>query len=139
MQSISDRQMYGLFEELIITKRKQRTIEERLFQGMGRPIHRKWMYERVQDQYKHEKMIQEIADKYLHEKIKIDILEHHALPYTSIVQELGNRLEDVANNIQLMVYISQPIDDFQLYKMINSMMSDEYIYQTRLVKILTER
>lgn len=38
-----------------------------------------------------------------------------------------------------MAHISQPIEDFKLYKMINSMMSDEYIYQTRLVKMLTEK
>lgn len=139
MQSISNMQMYSLFEELIIAKRKQRTVEERLFQGMGRPIYRKWMYERIQDQYKHEKMIQEIANKYLHEPIKIDIVKYDAMPYTSIGQELGNRLEDVARNIQLIAYLSQPIEDFQIYKMFNNIVSDEYIYQTRLVRILTER
>ncbi len=139
MQPISDSQMYGLFEELIITKRRQRMIEERLFQGMARPINRKWMYERVQDQYKHERMIQEIANMYLNEEIKIDAIEHNTIPNYSIVQELGNRLEGVASNIQLMAHISQPIEDFKLYKMINSMMSDEYIYQTRLVKMLTEK
>ncbi len=139
MQPISDSQMYGLFEELIITKRRQRMIEERLFQGMARPINRKWMYERVQDQYKHERMIQEIANMYLNEEIKIDTIEYNTIPNYSIVQELGNRLEGVASNIQLMAHISQPIEDFKLYKMINSMMSDEYIYQTRLVKMLTEK
>lgn len=139
MQPISDSQMYGLFEELIITKRRQRMIEERLFQGMARPIHRKWMYERVQDQYKHERMIQEIANMYLNEEIKIDAIEHNTIPNYSIIQELGNRLEGVASNIQLMAHMSQPIEDLKLYKMINSMMSDEYIYQTRLVKMLTEK
>lgn len=139
MKSISNMQMYSLFEELIIAKRKQRTVEEKLFQGMVRPMYRKWMYERIQDQYKHEKMIQEIANKYLYEPIKIDIVKYDVMTYTSMGQELGNRLEDVARNIQLIAYLSQPIEDFQIYKMFNNMVSDEYIYQTRLVRILTER
>lgn len=139
LQQISDSEMYNLFEELIIMKRRQRMIEERLFQSMARPVQRKWMHERVQDQYKHERMIQEIANMYLHEEIKIDQIENNAMPSHSVMQELGNRLEGVASNIQLMAHISQPIDDFRLYKMISSMMSDEYIYQTRLVKLLTEK
>ena len=139
LQQISDSEMYNLFEELIIMKRRQRMIEERLFQSMARPVQRKWMHERVQDQYKHERMIQEIASMYLHEEIKIDQIENNAMPSHSVMQELGNRLEGVASNIQLMAHISQPIDDFRLYKMISSMMSDEYIYQTRLVKLLTEK
>lgn len=139
MQQISDSQMYNLFEQLITTKRRQRMIEERLFQSMARPVQRKWMHERVQDQYKHERMIQEIANMYLHEEIKIDPIENNTVPSRSVVQELGNRLEGVASNIQLMAHISQPIDDFKLYKMISSMMSDEYIYQTRLVKMLTDK
>lgn len=139
LQTITDRQIYDLFEELMATKRKQRTVEERLFQIFAKPMQRKWMHERVQDQYKHEKMIQEIAKEYLHEEIKIDMLENNVMMSDNAIKELNNRLEAVAENIQLMAHISQPIESFKFYKMINSMLSDEYIYQARLVKMLTEK
>lgn len=139
LQRIRDRQIYDLFEELMASKRKQRTVEERLFQVFAKPIQRKWMHERVQDQYKHERMIQEIAKEYLHEEIKIDTIENNVMMSDNAIQELNNRLEAVADNIQLMAHISQPIENFKLYKMVNTMLSDEYIYQTRLVKMLTER
>lgn len=138
LEGLSNEQMYSLFEELVITKRKQRMIEERLLQTLARPTQRKWMHERVQDQYKHERMIQDITKEYLHEEIKTDPVEHNIGMSYSAQQELNNRLEAVASNIQLMSHISQPIEDFKLYKMINTMLSDEYIYQTRLVKMLTE-
>lgn len=138
-QRTRDRQIYDLFEELMASKRKQRTVEERLFQVFAKPMQRKWMHERVQDQYKHERMIQEIAKEYLHEEIKIDTIENNVMMSDNAIQELNNRLEAVAGNIQLMAHISQPIEDFKLYKMVNTMLSDEYIYQTRLVKMLTER
>lgn len=138
LEEINRKQIYTLFEELIITKRKQRMIEERLLQILSKPIQRKWMHERVQDQYKHEQMIQHICKEYLQEEINIDPFKHNATINYSAQQELNNRLEAVASNIQLMSHISQPIEDFSLYKMINSMLSDEYIYQTRLVKMLTE-
>ena len=138
LEGISNKQMYSLFEELVITKRKQRMIEERLLQILARPTQRKWMHERVQDQYKHERMIQDICKEYLNEEIKIDPFKHNIMMSYSAQQELNNRLEPVAGNIQLMAHISQPIEDFTLYKMINSMLSDEYIYQTRIVKMLTE-
>lgn len=136
---LSDKQMYNLFEELVITKRKQRMIEERLLQALAKSTQRKWMHERVQDQYKHERMIEDICKEYLNEEIKIDPFKHNVVMSSSAQQELNNRLEAVASNIQLMSNISQPIEDFRLYKMISSMLSDEYIYQTRLVKMLTER
>lgn len=139
LQRTRDRQIYDLFEELMASKRKQRTVEERLFQVFAKPMQRKWMHERVQDQYKHERMIQEIAKEYLHEEIKIDTIENNVMMSDNAIQELNNRLEAVAGNIQLMAHISQPIEDFKLYKMVNTMLSDEYIYQTRLVKMLTER
>lgn len=139
LQRVRDRQIYDLFEELMASKRKQRTVEERLFQVFAKPMQRKWMHERVQDQYKHERMIQEIAKEYLHEEIKIDTIENNVMMSDNAIQELNNRLEAVAGNIQLMAHISQPIENFKLYKMVNTMLSDEYIYQTRLVKMLTER
>ena len=138
-QGLSNKQMYTLFEELVITKRKQRMIEERLLQVLAKPTQRKWMHERVQDQYKHESMMQDICKQYLNEEIRVDSFKHNVVMSNSAQQELNNRLEAVASNIQLMSHISQPIEDFSLYKMINSMLSDEYIYQTRLVKMLTER
>lgn len=138
-QALSHQQIHSLFEELVITKRKQRMIEERLLQILASPVQRKWMHERVQDQYKHERMIQDITKEYLHEEIKIDPFKHNITISHSAQQELNNRLEAVARNIQLMAHISQPIEDFKLYKMINNMLSDEYIYQTRLVKMLTEK
>lgn len=132
-------QLYRLFEELIKTKREQRAVEERLFQTLGKPMHRKWMHERVQDQYKHEKIINDIATFQLHTPMVIKD-QGEVQPITGTAkQELNQRLEGVAENIQLMTQISQPIEDFKLYKMINGMLSDEYIYQTRLVKIITER
>lgn len=134
-----DGQIYSLLEELVTMKRKQRMIEERLFQVLAKPTQRKWMHERVQDQYKHERMIQEIAKEYLGQEVKIDSIRTNITMSDQAIQELNNRLDAVAGNIQLMVDISQPIEDFKCYKMINGMLSDEYIYQTRLVKIIAER
>lgn len=132
-------QIYPLFKELLILKRNQRAVEERLIKALSKPIHRKWMDERVLDQYKHERMIRDISKDYLGREIVLERTKGTEIIHNSLMHELFNRLETVGNNIQFISNISQPIDDFKIYKMLNAMISDEYIYQNRLVMILNDR
>ena len=132
-------ELYHLFEELVCIKRRQRAIEERLFQALSRPIHRKWMHERVQDQYKHEKIICEVAKTYMGETLEIGQLAQQEMMQQAVLQELYQRLEQVTANIQLITKTSQIIDDFKAYKRINMILSDEYIYQSRLLRMLIEK
>lgn len=132
-------QLYQLFEQLVITKRNQRMIEERLLQSLGKPVHRKWMHERVQDQYKHEKIVCDVVEGYLGKSLNIGPIRSKATMGTSVAQELNMRLDGIVHNIQLINGIAQIIDDFKTYKIIMSMLSDEYIYHVRLIKILNEK
>ncbi|MGL4799353.1 MAG: hypothetical protein ACRCWY_08145 [Cellulosilyticaceae bacterium] len=133
------RQLYELFEQLVITKRNQRMIEERLLQVMAKPIQRKWMHERVQDQYKHEKIVADIVEQKLDRNLEIGTLQSQVGMSASITQELNMRMDGTVHNIQLINGIAQLIDDFKVYKIIMSMLSDEYIYNVRLIKILNEK
>lgn len=134
-----DYELFALFEELLVSKRKQRSIEERLFQVLGKPILRKWMDERVQDQYKHEKIIGDVVEKYLGRTIKVMELKGEENMGNSVTHELQNRLDGVVANIQLISVIGQSIESFELYKVVMSIISDEYIYQARLIKILSDK
>lgn len=136
---INKEQLYALFKELVVIKYHQRAVEERLLQALGRPLQRKWMHERIQDQYKHEKIVDDITERYLDKKMQLETMQREMDMNHSIVHELNARLDGVVQNIQLINDISQLIDDFKIYKMTTSMLSDEYIYQARLIKILTER
>ncbi len=136
----NDSELYHLLEELVCVKRQQRGIEERLFQTLSKPIHRRWMHERVQDQYKHEKIICEVTKNYVGKPLEVGgIQQKTATQQQAVAQELYNRLDQVTTNIQLITKTSQSIDDFKAYKRINGILSDEYIYQGRLIRMLTER
>lgn len=134
-----DEQIYSLFKELLIAKRDQRAVEERLINSLSKAHHRKWMDERVLDQYKHERMISDISSKYLQREIVLEGLRRNTNLHSSLVHELFARLEAVGSNIQFISNISQPIEDFKIYKMLNAMITDEYIYQNRLVMMLSDR
>lgn len=134
-----DEQVYSLFKELLIAKRGQRAVEERLINSLSKPLHRKWMDERVLDQYKHERMISDISKQYLEKEIILEGVRGNTTVHSTLVHELFARLEAVGNNIQFISNISQPIEDFKVYKMLNAMITDEYIYQNRLVMMLNDR
>lgn len=132
-------ELYELYKRLVIMKCHQRAIEDRLLQTLGHPMQRKWMHERIQDQYKHDKIIREIVEKYLERKMLLDPMKRQSEMKTSITHELNTRLEGVRQNIQVINHISQLIEDFKVYKVTTSMLNDEYIYQERLIKTLRER
>lgn len=132
-------QLYSVLKELLILKRNQRAIEERLIKSLSRPVHRKWMDERVLDQYKHERIIRDISREYLGKEIELENARGTGSVYSSLTHELFNRLETVGNNIQFISNVTQPIDDFKIYKKLNAMISDEYIYQNRLIMMLTDK
>ena len=132
-------QIYQLFKELLLAKRSQRAIEQRLFQTLSKSMHRKWMDERVLDQYKHEKMINEIVHTYLGRDIVLEGNRGTTGVYGSRSQEIFKRLEEVRENIQFITQLSQPIEDFKVYKMLNAIVNDEYIYQNRLIIILNDK
>lgn len=132
-------QLYSVLKELLILKRDQRAVEERLIKSLSRPMHRKWMDERVLDQYKHERIIRDISREYLGKELVVENTRGTGNIHSSLTHELFNRLETVGNNIQFISNVSQPIDDFKIYKKFNSMISDEYIYQNRLIMMLTDK
>lgn len=134
-----DEQSYCLFKELLVSKRNQRAVEERLIKSLTKPVHRKWMDERVLDQYKHERMIGDICRDYLGREIYLESVRGTNNIGNSLIHELFTRLEGVGTNIQFISNISQPIDDFKIYKMLNAIISDEYIYQNRLVMMLNDK
>lgn len=131
--------LFELFEELLIAKRKQRVIEERLLQVLGKPLVRKWMDERVQDQYKHEKIIGDIVERYLGRKLELMAIKSDQIMGHSVCHELQNRLDGVVSNIQLIHAIGQVIDSFEIYKVVMGIVGDEYIYQAKLIKILNDK
>ena len=57
----ADDDLYQMFKDLVIQKRNQRMIEERLFQVLGKVTQRRWMHERIQDQSQHEKLINHLV------------------------------------------------------------------------------
>lgn len=132
-------QLYSLFQELINSKFSQRQREEALVEALNKPLYRKWVHERVLDQHKHERILQDIVVEYLSEKVtRMD--EDKKIPVNhSMLQEVNKRLEDVGENIQVISTLSQPIQDFKIYKMLQGMLSDEYIYQNRLMRMLLEK
>ncbi|MEG1134968.1 MAG: hypothetical protein RSD87_11475 [Cellulosilyticaceae bacterium] len=134
-----DEQVYSLFKELLIAKRGQRAVEERLIKSLSKPLHRKWMDERVLDQYKHERMISEISREHLEKEMVLEGVRGNTNIHSSLAHELVIRLEAVENNIQFISNISQPIEDFKVYKMLNAIITDESIYQNRLVMMLNDR
>lgn len=132
-------QIYSLFKELLIAKRSQRAVEERLINSLSKPLHRKWMDERVLDQYKHERMILDISKAYLEKEIVLEGIRGNGSIHSSLVHELFARVEAVGSNIQFISHISQPIESFKIYKMLNVIMADEYIYQNRLAMMLNDK
>lgn len=140
-------QLYSLFEEMVRAKQQQREIEENLVGMINRPVHKKWLHERVLDQYKHERMLTDIVKRHLDKEIELNKEMDLDLNKDKVRtranrsgrQELDKRLEEVAENIHFISVISQSIQDFECYKMLQAILSDEYIYQSRLIRILLER
>lgn len=139
MEENQRHQLYSLFEELINSKSRQRHREEALVEAINKPIYRKWVHERVLDQYKHERILQDITAEYLDEKVAPTKEEKKITINRSMLQEVNKSLEDVGDNIQVIATLSQPVQDFKVYKMLQGMLSDEYIYQNRLMRILLDK
>lgn len=136
---IVQNKLYEMFKELIMLKRTQRMVEERLLQVLGKSIERRWMHERIKDQYKHERLLNDLTESYLNRKMSIEPMRCEQSINHSVVHELNTRLDGVVHNIHLINEMSLVVDDFKVYKRIASMLNDEYIYQARLVKLITER
>ena len=132
-------ELYQQLKALSVLKRQQRTIEERLLQVLGKVTQRKWMHERLKDQTKHEKIINHLIVNNLNRSMEMDSIKSKESINHSIAHELENRLEGVEQNMRLMNQMMLALDDFYLYKIINSMLHDEYIYQSRLIKMINER
>lgn len=134
-----DRQLYTLIEELANIKHKQRETEESLLKVLNKPAYRQWMHERILDQHKHERILVDIVTLYLGQTMRINSGLEEVRLKGSMTGELMQRLEDVENNIQFIIMLMQPIGDFKLYKMLQVLLCDEYIYQNRLMRMLIEK
>jgi hypothetical protein len=138
-EEILQRQMCGVLQQLVENKKEQRAIEERLLHVLSQPTHRQWLHERILDQYKHEQILLEIVTLWFgYEKVELRKTATVGLTKGSLEEELRKRLEDIESNILCMNKITQVIDDFELYKKINSILCDEYVYQNRLLRIICE-
>ena len=132
----ADDDLYQMLKDLVIQKRYQRMIEERLFQVLGKVTQRRWMHERLQDQSNHEKLINHVVEEALKRKMFIEPTKGEMSMNQSVAHELEKRLTGVEQNIRLINQIGLLTEDFYTYKIIMSMLSDEYIYQTRLIKMI---
>lgn len=132
-------QLHSLVQELVQSKHRQRQQEEALVEIINKAAYKRWLHERVLDQYKHERILQDMARQYLEDEIKISNEKESIRIKTPILQEINSKLEEVAENIQFISILTQPIEDFKMYKMLQGILSDEYTYQTRLIRILLDK
>ncbi|MGL4343808.1 MAG: hypothetical protein ACRCTE_01285 [Cellulosilyticaceae bacterium] len=131
--------MYDVLIELMKDKQVQRRSEEALVRYLPKPLYRKWLDERVQMQLKHERVLGEICKSYLGRvaEMEQDIAPKHIKKY--VVDELEARLEGVTKNIQLLNQVVQNIDEFKTYKMMQSILVEEQLYEVQLIKMLCQR
>lgn len=131
--------MYDVLNELLRDKESQRRSEEALIRYLPKPLYRKWLDERVQMQLKHERIIGDVCKSYLGKPVMPEENKKTLQMKRYVVDELEARLEDVNKNIQLLNQIVQAVDDFKMYKMLQSILVEEQIYESQLIKMLCQR
>lgn len=131
--------IYDVLIELMKDKQKQRRSEEALIRYLPKPLYRKWLDERVQMQLKHERILGDVCRHFLKREPLIDGDTKALQMKRYVVEELEERLDDVTQNIQLLNQTVQAIDDFKTYKMLQSIVVEEQLYEGQLIKMLCQR
>ncbi|MHC1749102.1 MAG: hypothetical protein AB9856_12410 [Cellulosilyticaceae bacterium] len=133
-----NQEVYYLIKELIKNKKKQRQVEEQLLEKVTKPIHKKWIHEHIMDQYKHEKLLRDIGKQFYEGRIEEEEKEEKKplKIQTRMSYEIEKRLEETYESIQLINNLLGTIDEFKIYKMLNSIMWEDQMYCNRLMQIL---
>ncbi|MGL4736110.1 MAG: hypothetical protein ACRCW2_01530 [Cellulosilyticaceae bacterium] len=131
--------MYDVLNELLKDKQSQRRCEEALIRYLPKPLYRKWLDERVQMQLKHERIIGDVCKNYLGKVVEPEENKRNIQMKRYVVDELEVRLDDVTRNIQLLNQTVQGVDDFKTYKMLQSILVEEQLYEGQLIKMLCQR
>lgn len=131
--------MYDVLNELLRDKQSQRRSEEALIRYLPKPLYRKWLDERVQMQLKHERIIGDVCKNYLSKVVVPEEKKINIQMKRYVVDELEARLDDVTRNIQLLNQIVQAVDDFKVYKILQSVLVEEQLYEGQLIKMLCQR
>lgn len=131
--------MYDVLIELMKDKQTQRRSEEALIRYLPKPLYRKWLDERVQMQLKHERILGVVCKNYLGRVAEVEENKTPKQMKKYVVDELEARLDDVIQNIQLLNQTVQAIDDFKTYKMLQSILVEEQLYEGQLIKMLCQR
>lgn len=131
--------MYDVLVELMKDKQGQRRSEEALIRHLPKPLYRKWLDERVQMQLKHERILKDVCKIYLNRDVVIDGDLKPVQMKRYVVDELEVRLEDITQNIQLLNQTVQAVDDFKTYKILQSILIEEQLYQGQIIRMLCQR
>lgn len=131
-----DKELLEMIKAFVNDKALQRQTEEKMEQIFENPTYKKWMQERIADQYKHERFFKDIGLEYFKQEIEVELSRNGRKIQSSLSKELVVKLEETVRNIQSLNQVMLYIEDFKVYKLLQSMISDECIYLARLTLIL---
>jgi archaellum component FlaC len=132
-------QLYMLIEEVVKAKQIQVHEEEQYVELFKSPVYKKWMYERVTNQFKHQRILSDIARVYSKEKFRLEEDMGSIRPSVLNYKQIEEMLTRIENNIESLSMIVQSISDFNTYKKVQEILKDEYSHQIRLLRMLYTR